>query len=629
MHQILKIFYSIKIPNIIISIGWFILLIIPFNESPENYYGLLFLLLGTILISLPIFKTKIRFDNLDYILIGFLIFYGISTIFSWSFSKSFPEFIKYIAYFVIFVSIRRLSNIGKNNIQKLIISGFIIYVLYYGFFTLKYIFFKPVNIGAHSLNFFYAYAGHNHLAGLLLFAIPLSCGLFIAFKNLGKNIPKNIAGIIIILELVLLFFCFSRSAYILIFFYFLTFVISNSEIFKSKWIYFFIPVFLGIFVLFQFIFLYSLSDKNPLKLNKYFYKRISNPELRIEYFKQALQGIKTSPFIGTGPDTFLYVSNRFQSSSYDYYTVTNPHNYFLKIFTETGLFAGILFIVFFLYSGFKFIKNKNKNDSPLKFSFFSAVILTLLNNLVDYDTDFICIPMFIFILLGLISHVKNEAGIKNNFKFNYLFGMFDIMFIYVFVTLISGNFILDNAKNLKLFESKEKLYFSGLIIPWSAIYQEKISFLSENNNQYTDSEYFNSKARLLDQYDMSIKFHGAAIKERLDKYGEAREIYLQIIRQMPQYYGTYRSYFRTFLLQAKYDLKNQNYESALLNLRKSEVLSGKLDKISGDLDAVTHDKNYGSMADLLYPRIDNSILNILQISLENEEIRGLKAKIIY
>jgi hypothetical protein len=81
--------------------------------------------------------------------------------------------------------------------------------------------------------------------------------------------------------------------------------------------------------------------------------RVSDPgAIRLGVWKGATSLILSSPkvfFLGTGPETFPYVFQKYRPASLNYssewdYVVNKPHNYFLEVFAETGLFSLVFYL---------------------------------------------------------------------------------------------------------------------------------------------------------------------------------------------------------------------------------------------------------------------------------------------
>lgn len=82
--------------------------------------------------------------------------------------------------------------------------------------------------------------------------------------------------------------------------------------------------------------------------------KISDPGfIRLELWKSSVDLIKSSPkvfLIGTGPETYPYAFQPFRNLKLNYssewdYVFNKPHNYYLEIWSESGIFALIIYLV--------------------------------------------------------------------------------------------------------------------------------------------------------------------------------------------------------------------------------------------------------------------------------------------
>jgi len=81
---------------------------------------------------------------------------------------------------------------------------------------------------------------------------------------------------------------------------------------------------------------------------------VSDPGfIRIELWKSTLNLIKSSPkvfFIGTGPETFPYEFQKFRNTKLNYssewdYVFNKPHNYYLELWSESGIAALVIYLI--------------------------------------------------------------------------------------------------------------------------------------------------------------------------------------------------------------------------------------------------------------------------------------------
>lgn len=76
--------------------------------------------------------------------------------------------------------------------------------------------------------------------------------------------------------------------------------------------------------------------------------KVADKDIRLDYWRAALQQFQLSPILGTGSRTYLYYGRLFRSGSVqmDPFYV---HNDYLQLLAEYGVIGGVLFLVFFLF----------------------------------------------------------------------------------------------------------------------------------------------------------------------------------------------------------------------------------------------------------------------------------------
>ena len=450
------------------KLGLAFLLFLPVIESFNRQPALILLFSASILISYPIFiKRKVHLDLINLTFLFFIVWGMFTTIFSISIIRSFTEIARYLAYFLIFITIRDRADYSnfysKFFILFILLNSLLLSFLFIGFsvFSLK----PPQTAG---MNLFYPVFGHNRIANLLIFTIPLLMGLKLQFGNKKVKFLLN-SGIIYFL--LILIASFGRGSWwalsgAMIINIFLFPQISRK--FKKLLVFFVITV----FILTSAIFVYShsiVSKREGAFVYTGLYKPLVN-ENRIDYFWQAIKGFTVSPIIGTGFDTFRYISKKYQSNpfSWSWYT----HNHFLQLFSETGFTGGILFILLFLIIIRKFYQAiKNSTHKTYEQLIFMSLLPSILHTFIDYDWQFISILLLIFIGLALLVPQQGER-IKIPGRF------FWIIALVFFATAIAlSYFDSDRAiakSDLKLLERAERLDRG-----YNEIYKKKAEIYAE------------------------------------------------------------------------------------------------------------------------------------------------------
>lgn len=553
-------------------LGFFFLFLIPFFESTEKGYGFAFLLAGAGLVGISLLKKEIRLDFLDTLFALFIIFATISTVFSWSFSRSYAELLRYISYFIIFLFVRNTGHRERDWVKIFIIFCILVSSTVFGILSIYFQFF-PLTLGSLDLlNFIYPLAGHNHLAGILLFSIPITSGLLLSPNFRNNRIFIIYLFSLLVLQIVSLYFTYSRSAYLLVFLFFCVFVyVKNHSLHPLSKGIFSLMLFIS-FLFFQFVFLYSFSSKNYLHMVSQLYKPLSNPELRFEYLHQAWEGYRTSPLIGTGPDTFQYVSQNYRSADVHYYTTSDAHNYIIQLMTEMGITGVLPFLMFILYalkSGIGSFKNK---QSSTELWFVSASVLTVLNNLVDYDTHFMTIPLFLFISLAMLnpSILPLIQKPKKNISLITSVPVFYILITAVAYMGFNVTLHLQERWKISRFNITQDLLL--LLVPWNARFYDQKAGLYETKKNYRVAYAYNLTARHLDPYDGNTNLRGAYLEELLGDYKTARISYMDLIKHQPTDISLYKLLYRNFSYHAASELKSGNVKQAMQMVHNADIL---------------------------------------------------------
>jgi len=270
---------------------------------------------------------------------------------------------------------------------------------------------------------------HNNLGDFLLIVIIVNFYYLITKKT------NKINWVIVAFCLPLFILSFSRSAFlVLIIILILSLILYRRQIKKSIIHKIFVAIFhLLLFIFFsvvnRFQFLWSIS--NFLKLNKDTFGE------RGSYFISAIRSIIDFPHWGIGLGNFSFASFRYNDTLF-WWTRT-AHNIFLEVFTETGIWAGMCFLIILL-SPFK---------KPIKNIFTFLYIVLLLNFQTYYTYQIYGILILFFILLGLL--IEEKSSFKINKKTLIIIAMVPVLYIQLLVisnTLIyRGNYRLANVFN--------------------------------------------------------------------------------------------------------------------------------------------------------------------------------------
>ena len=407
-----------------LNFGLATLFFLPVIESFNRKTGFIFLLFGSLLFAIDVFRgQKIKFDIIETTWLILLAIFSFSILNSLSYIRSFTETLRYLSYFFIFISFRNAEN--KKELTNFLFSFVIINSLILtGFAFLSSFHFFNWLIPKNTMNLYFSNFGHNRLSDILIFSIPLSAGLIIKSTEKRKRI---LYWCVLILFTISLFLTLGRGAifsltlttYLILYISgknkaVMTHLTSGMEsIFKLSIIF---GVFAIIYISINFIY------SNFLQANPQ-YQKFSKPaifELRLEYLRQATIAIKKYPYFGTGLDTFRYTSMKYQSQphTWSFYT----HNHFLEIFSETGIIGGVIFslliTLLILYASSNLRIGLYSDEYILKLTIFIAMTASAIHSFIDYGWHFLSVFMLFFISSALLTakSLDSSISLKKGYK---------------------------------------------------------------------------------------------------------------------------------------------------------------------------------------------------------------------
>jgi O-antigen ligase len=388
-------------------VGFALLFFLPVFESFDRHIAMMFLLSGSILIYLPfLFEHKIRFHTMERIFLAFLLILGITTVFSWAPLRSFTEFLRYCSYFLLFVAIRRFPD------RKILVTRFFIPMIFANSAILSALYVLSTVPGLllvapplSGMNLFYPSFGHNRLAELLLFAIPFPVAYLSHVKN---KVLKLFCIELIVLLLIVMLASSARGAILALAFAFVLTAYFKKTLTKS------FALMTGIIVggavlLLAASFIYSnIVSHSSVPVIAVLYKPAGR-ELRFDYIRQAMIGFMHSPLVGTGLDTFRYVSQKYRFVEWGFSDYA--HNHYLELFAETGVVGGIVFLLLVgtVFYHIKPIFAENGKRMYLSHACFIAALASVFHNLLDYDWHYISLFLFFWFCAAVIvpKHIES------------------------------------------------------------------------------------------------------------------------------------------------------------------------------------------------------------------------------
>ena len=225
----------------------------------------------------------------------------------------------------------------------------------------------------------------NVFAGYIIMIIPLALSLILILKAKLKKIFVFflICGLIFSLYLTKSVGSFFSLFISLFIYFYLTSNYKKRVIFSSVFI--FIVILFIIILLRPDLFNFSKLDNSVLA--------------RLNYWKDSINIIKVSPFIGSGVNSFQNLTSM---------RVKYPHNFYIQVFCELGVigFISLFFLVLVIIKESLLFLNErhfSKEKRVLFIGFFSSVLSFLIHNLIDIDANIWQNSLIWFANLGILS----------------------------------------------------------------------------------------------------------------------------------------------------------------------------------------------------------------------------------
>ncbi len=397
------------------------LFLLPFLDGGTSFLAeILILTLPLPLFLIGLSRKEFDFHNLrPSIIFSWLIFLGfvlLSVLTSASLIFSLPAFFQTLAiflFFLLFSLTAREENLPISLGLVLLVALSLSLVSFY--FLLPWVA-KP----AVGMNLIYASYGHNHLADVLLLAIPLALALFLQAKERSREL---LLSLLILLYIVALGLTFSRGAFlvlplvVLFLFFWLKPKLASRKI--LTWLLILLPI--GVICL---IGIFSLSQTGlEAKLatpGNWLVKQLIKPEFqakRLEYWREALQAFALKPLTGFGWGTFELVALRFQKETVGWSSFT--HNFYLQVLAEAGLFAFLAFLSFlFLAIRQIWLTVKRSRGEPFLVGSLAAILASSLHSFLDFDWHFPAVfLLFLWIVAVLMERTTDGGALRSPTKF--------------------------------------------------------------------------------------------------------------------------------------------------------------------------------------------------------------------
>lgn len=380
--------------QILIFIFLSLLAFIPVQIDIRINYGIFILAF----LLIPIFVKNFIFDikSKNPITIFFLLFLtasALSTMFSIDQKRSLITFFTYVSYFIIFTSIRSIFPDLKS--KKLLVTGYMLLVTLLSIISLyNTLILKYVNKEQEGVSFMWIYYGHNHLATMLLFAIPFA---FYFLRTYWKS--KRIRAALLvtcILLLVTFLFTLARSSMLpFLISLLLTFVIF-SKVLKAK-IATILPVAAGFLL---FILIFGFMNQNKNFLIRKFRIPLNFKYSRIIYWNQAISNFRENPIFGTGLDTFRYINRkapRVKGVVGSYFV----HNFFLQMLSDAGILGFVTSLMLILNVLWLGVLKVYESKDFFYISLFVGMLASSLMAMLDMGWSLPTVFLIFWVIVGI------------------------------------------------------------------------------------------------------------------------------------------------------------------------------------------------------------------------------------
>lgn len=355
----------------------------PYLNSIYSITFLIFLVSYSIIKKIPLGKIS----SLKYPLILFCLALISSVVFSPNKLNSLKEVYKYITGLLLFFIATSLTSNDKIRfIRTLILTGFIISILaiyqyLFGFqYLLEYISKEKIS-NAFVLDYisrkrvFFPFVTPNTLGGYLATIIPL----ILTLQNKKNFFFLSIVSFALLLTK-------SLGAFLSLFLALGLYFYLQDKLKKRNII--FLLVMLGVIGL---VFITrSITQKQHLQ-------PIFSMVMRLNYWRDTLRVIKTSPLVGVGLGNFNLIYSRY------------AHNSYLQLWAEMGVF-GIISILWLIIIVFKSNFKNNIKKSPYKnqiSGLIAANTLFLIHNLFDFTFFLPETNVLWWVIFGLLISYAN------------------------------------------------------------------------------------------------------------------------------------------------------------------------------------------------------------------------------
>ena len=419
-------------------------------------------------------------------------------------------------------------------------------------------------------------ANKNLLSSVLFLTIP--------FNVYNANSKNNIKKVISIISLSLVFLVcvstMSKATLLAILILFISILILRLKKPNLSKIYFLSIVLIFIFSLPSVKYISVSEVGTPVKIKNLAIKYFQDENMftdkrnsfsaRLHLYQNTLDLITHNPILGVGPGNW-----KIQHGKYSLYLtlgengrklVQRPHNDFLWIASESGIIAGIIYLMIFLVALNKILRNNTLNNLYTQ-SIFGVVLGYFIISLFDFPMERVAHNLLFFLLLsGLISNgsIRTNSFLKtkHNKLLSLLFSVILLFSVFVANARHTGEKLLTKAKLYKgknswkaIIRNVDKAYSpyfyeidrSGTPIFW---YRGVANFSLGNVKESLNDFKLSHK---LNRYHLHVLNNLATNYEILGKRNIAIDFYKQALKISPRFEDASVNLSAIYFNQKKYN----------------------------------------------------------------------------
>ncbi len=311
-----------------------------------------------------------------------------STIFSISIGYSVSALVRIAIAFILYGVVIRHTRPGDIVTFLTSLSVFTVFATGISFL----LFLQPSFLKLPSMNLLYPTYGHNHLADILLLALPISfhsllnrrsykSALFFCIVVLGFSITFSrgalfIAGLYIVFQTGLFWAKLNvryRIAFAMIGF-----------------------IFIQSLLIFSFTSVHSNIASSGITMSRLAVKPSFRLDARKGYWQQAISGFTRSPFLGNGPGTFYLLSKLHQNLPQKYSWFA--HNFPLETLAELGIIGLIIIYILIAIPGIALGRNilfphEKSPQEAARTILFHGIVLSSIYSLIEFNLNYLLIWM--------------------------------------------------------------------------------------------------------------------------------------------------------------------------------------------------------------------------------------------